>query len=341
MACTLKDVASAAGVSPATVSLVLNNRSGISQETRETVIAAAMRLNYPLRTSSTVKENATRPVCFIKIASHGLVINDDHKAFISDYIDGIENSARRYGYPLEVRSYVGFDVDQILSDIYKQNYSGIIILATELLEQDILKFKELSIPKVFIDVNYPLFSFDFVNMDNESAVYTVVKRFKDRGITKIGLVKSKIYTRNFFLRSKYFYEVLKYFDMEINKDWEFTVGPSFDTAYDDMLENLEGKKDLPEGLFCVCDVIGIGVMKALREKGIKVPDDISIIGFDDSPKCRMTDPELSSVRVPTALIGKRAFEYLRNLMKREQRIASEKILIGCDVILRDSVRKVL
>ncbi len=337
MACTLKDVAVAAGVSPATVSLVLNNRSGISQETRETVMSAAMRLNYPIKSAGT-KENATRPVCFIKIASHGLVVNDDHKAFISDYIDGIENKARRYGYPLEVRTYNGFDVQQILSDIYKQNYSGIIILGTELLEQDVLKFKELSIPKVFIDVNYPLFSFDFVNMDNESAVYTVVKRFRDRGIRKIGLVKSNTYTRNFYLRSKYFYEVLRYFDMEVNEDWEFTVGPTFDTAHDDMLASLKEKRSLPEGLFCVCDVIGIGVMKALKEYGIKIPDDISIIGFDDSPKCRMIDPELSSVRVPTALIGKRAFEYLQNLMKWEQRIASEKILIGCDVILRDSVR---
>lgn len=338
MACTLKDVAMAAGVSPATVSLVLNNRSGISQETRESVLSAAMRLNYPMRSSNN-KVNASRPVCFIKIASHGEVVNDDHKAFISDYIDGIENRARRYGYPLEIRSYSGFDVQQILSDIYKQDYSGIIILATELLEKDVLKFKELSIPKVFIDVNYPLFSFDFVNMDNESAVYTVVKRFRDRGLTKIGLVKSKTYTCNFFLRSKYFYEVLHYFGMEINRDWIFEVGASFDKAYNDMLENLSSCTNLPEGLFCVSDVIGIGVMKALKEKGIKIPEEVSVIGFDDSPKCRMTDPELSSVKVPASLIGKRAFEYLRKLMTKEQRIASEKILIGCDVILRDSVRK--
>ena len=336
MGCTLKDIAKEAGVSAATVSLVLNNKTGISDETRKAVYQAAMKLNYSYHPTQN-KTKTNRPICFIKIASHGKVVNENHKGFIADYIDGIEKEAREAGYPLEVRSYSEFDIEKILGDIYRQNFSGVIILATELQEADIMKFKDLAITKIFLDASYPFHSFDFVNMDNESALYTVIKRFKEHGINKIGLAKSSIMTRNFELREQYFYEALKYFGCEINKNWELTVSPTLSGAYEDSLKAIKNMGEKPEGYFCVCDTIAIGVMKAFKENRIHIPQDISLIGFDDLPQCLTTDPPLSSVKVSKKLMGKRAFQYLEKMMNSERRVASEKTFIGCEVICRDSL----
>lgn len=337
MACTLKDVAQEAGVSPATASLVLNNKSGISEDTRKAVFQAAMKLNYSFHSSAS-KAKANRPICFIKIAAHGLVVNEDHKGFIADYIDGIEKEAREAGYSLEVRTYTEFNIQKIMNDIYRQTFSGVIILATELLEQDILKFKSLTIPKIFIDASYPFHSFDFVNMDNQSALYTIIKQFKEKGILKIGLIRSKVATRNFELRSEYFYEALRYFGLEERTRWDISVGSTFDEAYKDMLQYLDSGQDLPEGFFCVCDIMGLGVMKALKERKIRIPEDVSIIGFDDLPQCQMVDPPLSSVKVSKKLIGKRAFQFLEKMMSSEKRVASEKTYIGCEIVRRESFK---
>lgn len=334
---TLKDVARESGVSLATASLVLNNKSGVSEDTRSIVLAAAKKLSYVTRRVATAP-NTTRPICFMKISKHGLIVDQEHKGFIADYIDGIEKEAYEAGYSLEVRSYKKFEINSLLGDIRKQAYSGVIILATELAEKDILEFRELEIPKIFIDSSYPFHSLDFVNMDNQSAIYTVIKTCVDRGMRKIGLLKSKIETRNFELRTEYFYEALKYFGLEAKEEWEFAITPSYDDAYRDMLNIVDDDHELPEVFFCVTDIIGIGVMRALKEREIQVPDDISLIGFDDLPLCQMVDPSLSSVKVPKKLMGKRAFQYLEKMINYEKRVASEKTYIGCQLVLRGSIK---
>jgi len=79
-------------------------------------------------------------------------------------------------------------------------------------------------------------------------------------------------------------------------------------------------------------------MRALKERKIRVPAEVSVVGFDDLPQCQMVDPSLSSVKVSKNLMGKRAFQYLEKMMSSEKRIASEKTYIGCEIVQRESLR---
>ncbi len=336
MTTTIRDVAKKAGVSPATVSLVLNNRSGISEETRTQVQKAADSLGYRLQNSvQTIK--STGSICFLKIACHGHIINRDHNAFISDYIDGIENEAKESGFALEVRNYSSFNLSLILKDLSQSPVDGIIILATELEEKDILSFDKFIIPVVFMDACHPVYPFDFIDMDNEGAVYSIVKTLKEFGHTEIGLVRASLETRNFRLREKYFYDAIDYFGIRTEKKWGYCVDSTYERAFMDMETQLGENKTLPSAFFCVCDIIAFGCMKALKKKGIRIPQDISVIGFDDLPSSQISDPPLTSIKVSKTRIGRRAFQLLHRRLKSTDELPYEKIFIGSKLIIRDSL----
>ncbi len=336
MSVTIRDVSEKACVSPATVSLVLNGRSGISESTRLRVLKTAEEMGYTTP-SRKVQKKSGKIIRFLKIARHGHIINRNHNVFIADYIDGLEKEARSYGFGLEVRNYKGFDSKTILDELSNSPPSGIVVLATELRESDIRVFQKITIPMVFMDASHPSSSFDFVDMDNAGAVYSIISAFKERGHTRIGLVKANVETRNFYLRKKNYYHAMDYFGLPTDKKWIYTVDSTYGNAYLDMKKQLDENRKLPTALFCVCDMIAYGSMKALKEKGLHIPGDLSLIGFDDLPPSQMTEPPLASVKVSKSRIGRRAFQLLKRRMETEKHLPYEKIFIGGELMIRQSL----
>jgi len=336
MSTTIRNIADKAGVSSSTVSLVLNSKPGIGEETRLLVLETAKSLGYAISAGGR-RRKTEKTVRFLKIAKHGHIINRDHSVFISDYIDGIEKEGREHGFSLEVRNYGSFDPDEIFNDLVKSPPSGVVVLATELDEQDIIFFDGISVPVVFIDCSFRISSFDSVDMDNEGAVFAIIKVFQEMGHRNIGLVKSSIESRNFRLRERSFYEALEYFGCQINPDWTYSVDSTYEQSWRDMKSHLEKGKNLPTALFCVCDIIALGCLKAIREKGIRIPDDISVIGFDDLPSSLLSDPPLASFTVSKTGIGRRAFQLLKGRMDALKDFPREKVFIGGELILRSSL----
>ncbi len=336
MGVTIRDVAAKAGVSPATVSLVLNHKNGVGEKTREEVFGAANELGYRIPADKKLKKPGG-VIRFLKIARHGHILNRNHNVFISDYIEGLEKEAREYGYVLEIRNYEGFDPDLILRELEESPPVGVVVLATELNEEDIPLFEAVKIPIVFIDTSHPYSPFDFIDMDNEGAVFSIISAFKERGHRKIGIVKSSMETRNFKQREKSFYDALLYFGLERNQKWEYSVDSTFEQSYEDMKAQLNKGKDLPTAFFCACDIITFGSMKALKEKGIAIPEDISLIGFDDLPSSSHSDPPITSIKVSKRRIGRRAFQLLKRRLEGVEILPYEKVNIGSELIIRDSL----
>jgi DNA-binding LacI/PurR family transcriptional regulator len=334
MSITIRDVAREAGVSPAAVSLALNGRPGIGEQTRIRVQQAAEKLGYIAQRQAAA---GFKTICFLKIARHGHMINPDHNAFIADYIDGISSEAAAHGYTLEVKSYQTFDLEQIRGDLSRSQIDGAIVLATELTESDITRLSGLPLPVVFIDACYQAHQVDVVDMDNEGALYSIMKTLKDLGHRDIGLVRSTAETRNFSLREKFFQEAAADLGLHTGPRWTFSVDSTFDAAYRDMKQHLEDRRDLPSALFCVCDIIALGCMRALREAGITIGKEVSIIGFDDLSPSQMSDPPLASVQVSKTRIGLRAFELLHRRLQEHSPLPYEKILIGGSLIIRESL----
>jgi LacI family transcriptional regulator len=337
MASTVKDVAQLAGVSPTTVSLVMNGKSGISQETRNRVMQAAATLQYTQRSASAAKGSGSGTLRFLKIAKHGHTVNRDHNTFISDYIDGMSREASASGYKLEIVSFEGEPVESIVASLSGTQVDGLIVLGTELTEQDIQLLQALPTPLVVIDSFFDVLECNFVNMNNKDAVYKIIAYFVERGFKNIGFIASNVQTVNFQLRKEAFVEGMKAFGLSFSNRDIVTVDSTYDGAYQDMLAKLNNGLVVPECYFCTNDIITYGCIKALREFNVRIPQDISVIGFDNLPMSATMEPPLTTVDVSKTKIGYLAIRLLDDLINADDKQPAVKILVGAHLVARDSV----
>ena len=337
MASTIRDIAEAAKVSSSTVSLVLNRRPGVGMETRRRVIAIAERLNYKSLPSEPYPTAKNRTIRFLCIAKHGH-INPNHNVFISDYIDGLENVAKSNGWTLEVSTYEHFAPDEIFRAVERADAAGVVVLGTELDEADVAAFESAPMPVVFIDTYHASAGFDFVDMNNDSSVFAAVSYLLDLGHQEIGLVKGAIETRNFRLRERSFAEALEHYGLAYEQQNVFAIDSAYEKGCEDMDALLKSRHSLPTALFCVADVVAYGCMKALRRNGLAIPDDISVVGFDDLPPSGFVDPPLTSIKVSKRRIGQRAMQLMLRRISAPH-TPCEYVLIGGELVVRSSARR--
>jgi LacI family transcriptional regulator len=335
-ALTIRHIADAAGVSPATVSLVLNGKGEISGTTRARVLEAVASLNYVPRVAKSRSE-ASETLRFLKIAKHGHTVNRDHSHFISDYIDGMSLEATRRGYTLEVVSHEGQSINVIAESLAGAPVRGVIALGTELSESDVRIIQGLGIPTVFIDTFYDVVEANFVNMNNEDAVYKVLARFKSQGFRRIGFVASHVDTTNFRLRQEAFFKNMSRLGLKVTESDVISVESTYDGAHSDALSFLRAAgKDLAECYFCTNDIIAHGFIKALKELAVAIPDDVSIIGFDNLPISSTMEPSLTTIDVSKRKIGNLAVTVLDDLINASEIQPPVKILVGAELIARSS-----
>jgi DNA-binding LacI/PurR family transcriptional regulator len=339
MVSTIRDIAEAAQVSCTTVSLVLNRRPGVGLETRKRVLEIARRLNYKNLPTATFPIEKSRTIRLLRIVKHGHIVDLSNNAFISEYIDGLEGEASANGWRLEVSSYDHFDAQQIMQSIQDGSIAGLVVCGTELNESDIASFLNAPIPIVFFDTVQANLAFDFVEMNNDSAVFSVVTYLKELGHRNIGLVTGTIENRNFKLREKSFMQALDYYHLPFKEQNIFAIDPLYEKGCEDMAVLIRTRRRLPTALFCVADFIAYSCMKTLKANGYSIPDDISIVGFDDMPSSYYLEPPLTSVIVPKRRIGQRAMELLLRRINDPQ-LPYEQVLIGSTLVVRDSARKI-
>lgn len=339
MSSTVKDVALRAAVSTATVSLVLNGKGGISEETRTRVLMAAADLKYEPRASRAPKPEHMGTLRFLKIAKHGHTVNRDHNTFISDYIDGMSQQATASGYKLEVVSHEGNAIGEIVASVFDAAVSGVVVLGTELTEADIKLFDAVKVPHVVIDTFHDVLECNFVNMNNRDAVYKILGHLVDRGFTNIGFIASNVETINFRLRRDAFIEGMKHFGLNFSVRHIVTVDSTYDGSYADMLGKLRGGLAVPDCYVCTNDIITYGCIKALREFNIRIPEDLSIVGFDNLPMSATMDPPLTTIDVSKRKIGNLAITLLAEQINSRSSGPAVKILVGADLIVRNSVAK--
>jgi LacI family transcriptional regulator len=332
---TIRDIAEAAGVSPATVSLVLNGKGEISGVTRARVLEAVASLNYVPRAARS-SAGAGETLRFLKIAKHGHTVNRDHSVFISDYIDGMSAEATRRNYTLEVVSFEGQPISTVAESLAGAPISGVIALGTELTEADIRLIQGLGLPTVFIDTFYDVLDANFVDMNNEDAVYKVLSHFQRQGFQRIGFVASHVDTTNFRLRRDAFFKNMTRLGLSVNEADILSVESTYDGAYLDTRALLSSGLDLAECYFCTNDIIAYGFIRALREHGVAIPDDVSIIGFDNLPQSATMEPGLTTIDVSKRKIGYLAVTILNDLIAAAEPQPPVKILVGADLVLRAS-----
>ena len=339
MAPRIADIARAANISSSAVSLVLNNKGGISAGVRQKVIAIAEQMGYkpvPNGKYSPVNENIT--VKLLRIANHWRIADEGYNAFITEYMEGIESGVQAGRLKLEVSFFYRVPVEEIIASQKGMTADGLIVLGTELSAHELSFFTQLKQPIVFIDTYFPLSVFDCIDMDNADGVFRAIQYLYNNGHRNIGLIKSSYDTRNFRMREYGFREAMEYFSLPVQEKFVIDADPTFDGATNDLIKRLDKCGSLPSAFFCMNDIMAYGCIKALRNQGLRVPEDVSIIGFDDLPSSSLSEPPLTTIHVSTRRIGLRALEKLAERIINHSEEAPENILISGWLVARSSVR---
>jgi len=191
---------------------------------------------------------------------------------------------------------------------------------------------------VFVDTFFEFIDANFVDMNNADAVFMGVERFRQLGLSRIGFVGSYVETRNFALRAEAFKQSMARLGLKVAKDAMLMVGSTVQTAYRDSVSALQ-QKELYEAYFCANDVIAFGFMRALKEFGKRIPDDVAVIGFDNLPMSASMEPALTTIDVSKRQIGALAISLLDDMIKRGSSVPAVKALVGANLVLRESETK--
>ena len=347
---TIHDVADLAEVSIGTVSAVVNRKDTVSKSTRRRVLQAIRELNY--RPSAAARRRL-QPSAEKSI---GLVIKEVHNPYFADVMIGVQEAAAQRGYNVLMASSEGaYELEQqIVALLEAKDIEGLII--NPLLDEDadlshLFEIKQHNIPLVLLERVRGLKA-SLVDVDNVAASKAAVEHLIDRGHEHIVHFAGPRYSihsdeRIEGMRHAFSAQRLVFDDSDVVR-----VGARLEDGYRAGLayfgerpkgERPEGERPKgkrPTAVTCYNDLVAIGLMRALRELGIGVPEQVSVVGYDDIEMARYAAVPLTTVRVPKKEMGRRAAELL--VRQAEASAANggavEKVGLEAELIVRASTR---
>lgn len=333
---TLKDVARASGVSPTSVSLVLNGRKNkISKETKERIKQVAKELDFePNKTARSLATKKTNTI--------GVIIPDISNTFFSESVRHIQIELSKHGYDMFLcNSEEKFQNDlKYLKLFSSRNVDGIIItMSSESLEEQNHKV----IHKELINMKVPYILFDRfyngsdsrVSVDNLRSGYEVTKHLIENGHTNLGIITGPLNLNSSKDRLAGALKALSESGLTI--DEKHIIQGKYDMESGKIgAEKLFGKVT---AIFAFNDLQAYGVMEMARLHGLKIPDDISLVGFDDNFYSEILDTRLTTVRQPIYEMSKKICDILMDLMHHPEN--KQELSLRAEFIKRDSVKNIL
>ena len=331
---TIKEVALQAGVSVATVSRILNNDTTLSTslETKQRVLKAAKDLNYEKKQrKSSEKDRIT--IGILQWFSSQQELEDNYYLLIRQGIEDYCSKQR-----INVRRTFKSDINYI--DALKGT-DGIVCIG-KFSTSEIDQLEQLSANLVFLDMLVKDKSTTTITLDFEQAVSDAISYLCDLGHNKIGFLGGREYLEDGTLfpdeRPKIFKKFCKCNHLNYENymvEGEFLV----ESGYKMMMELIK-KDSLPTAIFAASDPIAIGAMKALQDNGYRIPEDISIIGFDNSNVTSYTNPPLTTIDAPVYAMGLYGASIVHKMTKTELP-SPMKIMLPCNLVKRESCKKLV
>lgn len=332
---TQREIAEEVGVSRTTVSLVLNEVPGIrvSPETRQRILEAAQRLNY-------YPNAGARRLASGKTSTIGLVWhrgpNPTYRdAFLPGLLEGVTRAAHKYGYHVMFRPIEPGETDDGYVELARSHHTdGIIFSGPRSDDPHLLKLHAERFP-IVLHGQLPGTDIPSVDVDNVHGATVAVEHLLASAHRRVGIITNAplVYTAS-QQRLRGYKEALAEagipYDDCLVREGNFD-GESGESA----MEALLTCEPTPTAVFVASDMVAMGALKAIREHGLKVPDDVALVGFDDITAARFVTPTLTTVRLPTFGLGWSAAETLIDLIE-ENTPAQTQILLETELIVRQS-----
>lgn len=321
----LKDIAKKSGFDISTVSRALKDDPRVKEETKKKIKEIAKKLNY-------IPDISARILSGGKSGIIGIILPEIKHSFYSEIFEEIDEICleRELIPELLLTEFNQFRIEDIKKQIVYQKMDGIILAYHTL---DFSFINEKTCPVVLIDVPDDSFEdFDKVIIDNLEGAKEAVRYLIEIGHSRIGFISDVVTTKKRFEGYK---EALKGKNIKIDEELiEIRIGRSEEVGYQAGLKLLS-RKDRPTAIFCVNDLIAIGLLRASFELNIKVPEHLSIIGFDDIPVSRYLPIPLTTVSQPIKDIAREAVLLLIDRIKNPERPCITKKL-KTNLIIRKS-----
>ncbi len=332
MTASIKDVAKEAGVSIATVSRVLNDIDVVNEDTKKKVLEAIDKLGYrPNIVARSLKTQKTGTI--------GIIIPDISSQFYPEIVRGAEDVANIYDCNIIL---CNTDLDpqkemEYLNILREKMVDGVLYMSNSLERNTLALLKKLQMPAVLVETTDIEESFPSVTIDNEEAAFEAVEYLIKKGRRKIAYIGIHEDMINAAAKrfTGYKKALLKH-NIPFDEDLVYFRGLKAATGYDGMKEILK-KGSMPDSLFCASDEIAMGAINALRDEEILVPEEVDVIGFDDSYFAALFYPRLTSVAQPTYDMGSVAMRLLIKLIQKSE-LAQEHFILPHKLVIRDSVK---
>lgn len=311
---TLAQLAARLNVSPASVSIVRQGRPGVSDATRRRIQSALKANGYsylpytPEQSASTGKPDGSPQYIRLLKYYRSALLTDKNEGFVDAIIDAIDAVARTRNYTLVFSSLSSDEFDQRLPELAGDSCIGLLVIATEMECEEIEKLRILRVPIVVLDCDHPALPFSSVTMNNRDLAYAAVAQLRTLG--EVGYLCSSIRTGNFKARGNGYREALHDFGLPEREELCFSVTPGLNAACEDMNRLLDAGRKLPPALFADNDVIAIGAMRAMQAHGYQLPQDVNIIGVDNTMLSQICIPALSSIQISCTALGEQAIQLL-------------------------------
>lgn len=328
---TMKDIARLAGVSTSTVSHVINKSRFVSDEIAERVNNAAQQLNYaPSALARSLKMNRTKTI--------GMLVTTSTNPFFGEVVKGVERSCYHKGYNLILCNTEGDNqrMKASINTLLQKRVDGLLLMCSTLEGERLDVFDRYpDIPVVVMDWGPILFASDKIQDNSLQGGYMAAKHLIECGHKEIGCITGPLIRHQAQMRYEGYKRALAEAGLGIHPDWIIESDFECEGGYQ-AFEKLYERGKLPSALFVCNDMMAMGVIQAANLRGLRVPDDLSLIGYDDVHIAKFMTPALTTIHQPKYRLGKAAVDTLLYRLENPDTTA-QVVQLEPTLVVRSSV----
>ncbi|MBW8034910.1 MAG: LacI family transcriptional regulator [Planctomycetes bacterium] len=333
---TLHTIAKQVGVSATTISRVLSGQAAryrISKSTEETVLQAAAELGY-------LPDQLARGLRIKRTHTIGLIIPDISNPFFSTLARNIEIEARKAGYSIilsDIQEETQLEVESTRL-LQSRKVEGLIICPAGEQSEHLKAILRIELPMVIVDRHFPELECPYVVSDNYKGSFEAVSYFIENNHRIIAFIQGRLHTSVNNDRVRGYRDALKKHNIPF--DEAFIVGDSFGERNGYVgAKMLLNRASRPTAIIAASNLISLGAMRAIYEEGLKIPDEISMISFDDQPYSDYLATPMTTVAQQTTEMGQIAFKLLMSQINLERPRDTEGVVLSTELKIRKSVKK--
>jgi len=339
MKVTMKDIAKRLGISINAVSIALNDKVGVSEEMRIEILRTADEMGYINQKRKYLSVFSKTNICVLMQSYYA-----DTGHFYSIVLRSIVEQAKVFGF-FSILNYFDDQKLQLPECIVERKVSGMIIVG-KISDDNLMLLKKIGIPVVLVDFTSLYTPCDCVLTHNRQGGYMMTNHVISKGYKKIGFFGDLSYSLSFEDRYMGYRQALMNSGIVNNEGlieyidrYSFTKGIENYVLNNDIqgIVNILKSKELPEVLVCANDSNAFIVILALNQLGMKIPEDIGVVGFDNTPLCTKSIPKITSIQVQKELMGQVAVSKLVDLIHRKESVTTTQLL-SVKIIERNSLK---